>query len=77
MKRSPHNEVTTADRPREQLNQHLAGTVLAAGALCARLRRRHAPEATDAAYLLDMVKAASKQLNCLITDLKLGKLDRR
>ena len=68
MKRLPHTKVRLAYRLREQLSQHLAGTVLAAGALTTRLRRRHAPEATDAAYLLEMVKTASKQLHCLITD---------
>ena len=40
-----------AETLHEQLGQHLAGTVLAAGALSAHLARRHAPEAMEAAYL--------------------------
>jgi hypothetical protein len=69
MKQIPEIEARVADTLREQLSQHLAGTVLAAGALSARLTRRHAPEATEAAYLLDMVKKANKALSCLIANL--------
>jgi hypothetical protein len=57
----------------EQLGQHLAGTLLAAGALSARLIRRHAPEATEASYLLEMLMRANKELNCLIRHLDSGK----
>ena len=58
----------------EELGQHLAGTLLAAGALCAHLARRHAAEAREAEYLLDMLKNANKELNCLIANLDGGKL---
>jgi hypothetical protein len=68
-------ETTLADALREELSQHLAGTVLAAGALSSRLARRHAPEATEAAYLLDMIKKANRQLSCLIANLNAGKLE--
>jgi hypothetical protein len=76
MKRLPDTKIILTSALREQLSQHLAGTVLAAGALCARLRRRQAPEATEAAYLLDMLKTASRQLNCLVRDSNIGKLDK-
>jgi hypothetical protein len=57
----------------EQLGQHLAGAVLAAGALSARLIRRHASETTEASYLLEMLVSANKELNCLIRHLDSGK----
>ena len=57
------------ETPHEQLSQHLAGTVLAAGALSSRLVRRGAPEAREAARLLDMILKANKELGCLITNL--------
>lgn len=66
-----------AETLREQLSQHLAGTVLAAGALSARLTRRHAPEATEAAYLLDMIKKANQQLSRLIANLDVGRASNR
>ena len=56
----------------DQLGQHLAGTLLAAGALSARLTRRHAPEAREAACLVEMLMDANKELNCLITHLDPG-----
>ena len=58
----------------EELGQHLAGTLLAAGALCARLARRHAVEAREAEDLRDMLKNANHELNCLIATLDGGKL---
>jgi hypothetical protein len=77
MKQVREFQVTLADTLREQLSQHLTGTVLAAGALSARLARRDAPEAREAAYLLDMIKKANKQLSCVITNLDVGKTDNR
>jgi hypothetical protein len=58
-----------AKTPYEQLGQHFAGALLAAGALSARLTRRHAPEATEASYLLEMLMRGNKELNCLIKHL--------
>jgi hypothetical protein len=49
-----------------ELNQHLVGTLLAAGALKTRLTRRQAPEASDAACLLDMLKTANEDFETLI-----------
>ena len=63
-----------AETLHEQLGQHLAGTVLAAGALSAHLARRHAPEAMEAAYLLEMLKKANEEVNRLIVILDAGKL---
>ena len=63
-----------AETLQDQLGQQLAGTLLAAGALCAHLARRHAAQARDAACLLDMLKSANKELNCLIANLDGGKL---
>jgi hypothetical protein len=57
----------------DQLGQHLAETLFAAGALSARLTRRHAPEAGEAACLLEMLMNANKELNGLITHLDTGK----
>ena len=54
---------------REELGQHLPGTLLTAAALYARLTSRQAPEAKDAAYLLDMLKEANKELNRLVINL--------
>ena len=50
----------------EQLGQQLAGALLAAGALSARLIRRHASEAKEASYLLEMLVSANQELNGLI-----------
>ena len=63
-----------AETLQDQLGQQLAGTLLAAGALCAHLARRRAAEAREAAYLLDMLKNANKELSCLIANLDEGKL---
>jgi signal transduction histidine kinase len=63
-----------AETLQDQLGQQLAGTLLAAGALCAHLARRRAAEATEAAYLLDMLKNANRELNCLIANLDGDKL---
>jgi hypothetical protein len=63
-----------AETLQDQLGQQLAGTLLAAGALCAHLARRRAAEATEAAYLLDMLKNANRELSCLIANLGGGKL---
>ena len=49
----------------DDLGQHLVGTLLAAGALKTRLSRRQAPEATEAAYLLDLLKKAHEELGAL------------
>jgi hypothetical protein len=57
----------------EELSQHLAGTLLAAGALSARLTRRHAPEATEAAYLIEMLMNANDRTS-LIKDFYAEKL---
>jgi hypothetical protein len=57
----------------DQLGQHLDETLFAAGALSARLTRRHAPEAGEAACLLQMLMNANKELNGLITHLDAGK----
>jgi signal transduction histidine kinase len=65
--------VELAETLQDQLGQQLAGTLLAAGALCARLARRQAPEARDAAYLLDMLRDANTELTCLISNLDGGK----
>ena len=48
------------------LSQHLVGTLLAAGALKTRLTRRQAPEAREAACLLDMLKKANEELESLV-----------
>jgi signal transduction histidine kinase len=58
----------------EELGQHLAGTLLAAGALSSRLTRRRAPEATEASYLVEMLMNANNELACLIKHLDAGKL---
>lgn len=57
----------------EQLGQHLAGALLAAGALSVRMIRRQAPEAKEASFLLEMLTRANKDLNCLIRHLDSGK----
>jgi hypothetical protein len=57
----------------EQLGQHLAGALLAAGGLSARLIRRQAPEATEASYLLEVLMRANKELSCFIRYLDSGK----
>ena len=54
----------------EDLSQQLAGTLLAAGALSARLTRRHAPEATEAAYLMEMLMKANNELTRLIKNVR-------
>jgi signal transduction histidine kinase len=63
-----------AETLQDQLGQQLAGTLLAAGALCTNLARRRAAETTEAAYLLDMLKNANRELNCLIANLDGDKL---
>jgi signal transduction histidine kinase len=73
MKQMRETRSNLAKALHDQLAQHLAGTLLAAGALFARLNRRHAPEATEAAYLLDILMSANKELNCLISHLHAGK----
>jgi signal transduction histidine kinase len=73
MKEAAEIQARLAETLHDQLGQQLAGTLLAAGALSARLVRRGAPEAREAAYLLDMIMNANKQLSCLITDLDDGK----
>jgi hypothetical protein len=50
----------------DELSQHLVGTLLAAGALKTRLTRRQAPEASEAAYLLDMLKKANEEFETLV-----------
>jgi hypothetical protein len=50
---------------RDKLSQHLVGTLLAAGALNTRLTRRQAPEAREAASLLDMLKKANEEFGTL------------
>lgn len=57
------------ERLHDQLSQHLAGTVLAAGALSTRLLRRGAPEAVEATCLVDMILTANRQLSRLVTSL--------
>jgi signal transduction histidine kinase len=57
----------------DQFAQHLAGTVLAAGALSVQLNRRNAPEAREAKHLLEMLMDANKELNYLIARLDAGK----
>ena len=57
----------------EQLGQHLAGTLLTAGALSIRLSRRQAPEAREAAFLVDKLDEATRALNCFIRQLDAGK----
>jgi signal transduction histidine kinase len=64
---------TLAQTLHEQLGQQLAGTLLAAGALSARLTRRHAPEAKEASCLLEMLMNANRELNGLISHLDAGK----
>lgn len=49
----------------DELSQHLVGTLLAAGALKTRLTRRQAPEAREAACLLDMLKKANEEFGTL------------
>jgi signal transduction histidine kinase len=61
-----------AEMLQDELGQQLAGTLLAAGALCAHLARRGAAEAREAAYLLDMLKNVNRELNCLIANLDGG-----
>ena len=50
----------------DELSQHLVGTLLAASALKTRLTRRQAPEANEAAYLLDMLKKANEEFETLV-----------
>ena len=57
----------------DELSQHLAGSLLAAGALSARLTRRHAPEAFEAAYLIEMLMNANELIS-LIKHCDAGKL---
>ena len=62
-----------ADTLQEELGQQLAGALLAAGALWIRLARRDAPEEREAAYLLNMLKNANRELDSLIANLDEGK----
>ena len=68
------NRSILANALHEELSQHLAGTLLAAGALSAGLTRRRAPEATEASYLVEMLVNANSELACLIKHLDAGKL---
>ena len=72
-KREPDFRAALAHRLHGTLGQHLAGTVLTAGALAARLTDRHAPEAGEAAYLVDILREANEELECLILTLDEGK----
>jgi signal transduction histidine kinase len=62
-----------AETLQDELSQQLAGALLAAGALFTRLARRRAPEEREAAYLLDMLKNANRELDSLIVRLDEGK----
>lgn len=73
MKENSDRHAALADRLHGTLGQHLAGTLLTAGALAARLRDRHAPEAREAAYLVDILREANEELTCLILTLDEGK----
>jgi hypothetical protein len=66
MKQMRENRTKFVKTLHDQLGQHLAETLFAAGALSARLTRRHAPEAGEAACLLEMLMNANKELNGLI-----------
>lgn len=57
----------------DELGQQLAGALLATGALWTRLARREAPEESDAADLLDMLRSACRELDSLIVHLDDGK----
>jgi signal transduction histidine kinase len=73
MKENSDRHAALAGRLHGTLGQHLAGTLLTAGALAARLRDRHAPEAREAAYLVDILREANEELTCLILTLDEGK----
>jgi signal transduction histidine kinase len=73
IKGKPHFRAALADRLHATLGQHLAGTLLTAGALAARLTERHAPEACEAAYLVDILREANEEFTCLILTLDKGK----
>jgi signal transduction histidine kinase len=73
MKENSDLHAALADRLHGTLGQHLAGTLLTAGALAARLTDRHAPEACEAAYLVDILREANEELTCLILTLDEGK----
>ena len=64
--------VSVVGRVLAGLGEHVAGTVWASGALSVRLGGRKAPEARDAAMLLEMVKGANKQVRYLIMQLNNG-----
>jgi hypothetical protein len=73
MKEKPDLHAALADWLHGTLGQHLAGTLLTAGALASRLTNRHAPEAGEAAYLVDILREANEELTCLILTLDEGK----
>ena len=62
-----------AEMLQDELGQQLAGALLATGALWTRLARREAPEESDAADLLDMLRSACRELDSLIVRLDDGK----
>ena len=72
-KGEPDFHAALADRLHATLGQHLAGTLLTAGALADRLTDRHAPEACEAAYLVGILREAHEELTCLILTLDKGK----
>lgn len=72
LKDKPDPHAALADRLHGTLGQHLVGTLLTAGALAARLTDRHAPEASEAAYLVDILREANEELTCLILTLEKG-----
>ncbi|CAN5365576.1 hypothetical protein BH09VER1_BH09VER1_54720 [soil metagenome] len=63
-----------AENLHEELGQHLAGTLLTAGALLAHLQRRRAPEMVEAARLVELLQIANEDVNSLILRLDSGKL---
>jgi len=63
-----------AENLHEELGQHLAGTLLTAGALLAHLERRNAPETHEAARLVELLQTANEDVNTLILRLDSGKL---
>jgi signal transduction histidine kinase len=73
LKENSDRHAALADRLHATIGQHLAGTLLTAGALAARLTDRHAPEACEAAYLVDILREANEELTCLILTLDEGK----
>lgn len=74
MKTVQHMSHKLAENLHAGLGQHLAGTLLTAGALLTSLQRRRAPESTEAACLVELLKAANADVNALILRLDAGKL---